>query len=142
MIPDFNDEGFLEPGAYETDIAEIKEKLMVGARRRELIWNLEQVLCQMREAGVRRVLVDGSFVSDKPRPSDIDACYDVDDDVDLPSLAPYWPAVAEYIASMRSETGLDLRPSEMIEGVSGKPYREFFQSAIDGTPKGILAISL
>jgi hypothetical protein len=44
--------------------------------------------------------------------------------------------------AIKEEFGLDFFMAEIIEGGSGKPFPEFFQTNRDGVPKGILQIDL
>ena len=63
-------------------------------QRRELLEGLEAALELMASCGVVRVYLDGSFVTNKDRPNDIDGCYDLAEEVtaeDLGRLAPIFP---------------------------------------------------
>ena len=94
MIPQFTDEGLLPPGIHETDLAELREKMGWSRKRQGLLEGLEEALELMTSCGVVRVYLDGSFVTDKDRPNDIDGCYDLAEDVtaeDLERLAPIFP---------------------------------------------------
>jgi hypothetical protein len=55
MIPQFTDEGLLPPGAYETDLEELEEKIGWSRKRRELLEGLEEAL---RAEARRRFGVD------------------------------------------------------------------------------------
>ncbi len=114
-IPDFTDEGLLLPGAHEATLEELREKLGFSRRRRDLIDGLERALTLMGGCGVRRVYLDGSFVTDKPRPGDIDECYDVEPGMDLQSMYPIWPLTAVFmsvdpVAGSRSARTIPQRP--------------------------------
>jgi len=75
-IPAFNEHGCLPEGVHDCDLAEIK--LRFGSfqgsdRRAQLFAKLESFMAEAMAAGlVRTVLVDGSFVTAKPEPNDID----------------------------------------------------------------------
>ena len=89
MLPkSFNDDGFL-PQDYETTFQEIQQSLLVLgperteptwdiSRRRWLLNNLEILVRQLWAAGIERIYVNGSFVTDKDKPGDIDACFECD----------------------------------------------------------------
>ena len=81
MIPRFTDEGLLPPGVHETDLEELKEKMGWSRKRRELLEGLEEALELMASRGVVRAYLDGSFVTDKDHPNDVDGCYDLAEDV-------------------------------------------------------------
>ena len=103
---------------------------------------LEQALGLMGACGVERVYLDGSFVTDKPRPGDIDGCYDVEQHTDLPAMDPIWFPNPVNRARSKAVFGVELFPSDMIEAYSGQPFLEFFQSDAAGNPKGIVSLEL
>jgi hypothetical protein len=43
---------------------------------------------------------------------------------------------------IKDEFGIDFFIAEVIEGGSGKPFPEFFQTNRDGDPKGIIQVNL
>src|SRR5437899_2724406 len=75
-IPALNVDGLLPVGIYECTLSEIKARFGVfqgNDQRLRLFAKLESFLAEARAAGlVRSVLVDGSFVTSKPNPNDID----------------------------------------------------------------------
>ena len=90
MIPQFTDEGLLPPGIHETDLEEPREKIGWSRKRQGLLGGLGEALELMASCGVARVYLDGSFVTDKDRPNDIDGCYDLAEDVTAEDLGA-WP---------------------------------------------------
>ena len=77
MIPDFDELGNLTPGIHVATWDEIVQRFGWTSRRRELLAGLNVALELLREAGCRRVLVNGSFVTDKDEPGDIDVALDL-----------------------------------------------------------------
>ena len=74
MIPDFRDDGYLPEGLYATTEADVTFRFGSSTpRRRRLILRLRRWLELTRLTHARRFLVDGSFVTDKSEPNDIDA---------------------------------------------------------------------
>src|SRR2546430_16555928 len=75
-IPPFDEHGFLPAGLHECTVNEMK--LRFGAfrgsdRRAQLIARLEAFVSEAKSCGlVAEVLVDGSFVTAKNEPNDID----------------------------------------------------------------------
>lgn len=63
------------PGVFDCSLAEIKErfaKFLDGEQRRRLFIRLEELHGAMQRSGLfKAMLVDGSFVTDKPAPNDI-----------------------------------------------------------------------
>lgn len=142
MIPDFTDEGLLLPGVHEATLEELREKLGFSRRRRDLIDGLERALTLMGGCEVRRVYLDGSFVTDKPRPGDIDECYDVEPGMDLQSMYPIWPLSHLNRAKSKAAFGVEFFPADTVEAGSGQPFLQFFQRDREGSPKGVVAMEL
>lgn len=73
MVPAFNDEGYLPPGLHRATVEEIharfgQESELRRVQMESLFWLVELAW----RAGVRRVVVNGSFVTDKLEPNDVD----------------------------------------------------------------------
>lgn len=142
MIPDFTNDGLLPPGVHKATLEELREKLGFSRRRMVLINGLEGALALMFGCGVRRVYMDGSFVTDKPRPNDIDGCYDVEPGVDVSSMAPIWPLTHQNRVRSKERFGVEFFPADIIEAGSGQPFLRFFQEDREGNPKGVVAMEL
>jgi len=82
----FTEEGLLLPGDYLLTLDELRASLLVlgpgGARpnwdsgwRSRLVDNLEVLVNQLWQIGVRDIFIDGSFVEDKDHPNDIDGYF-------------------------------------------------------------------
>ena len=75
-IPAFTDHGLLPTGLHECTVAEIRERFGgsgYGAGRHELMARLEDYVRDLRTTQlVAWVIVDGSFVTSKEVPGDID----------------------------------------------------------------------
>lgn len=73
MIPPFDEQGFLPIGLYDVSLREIRAVLGFTEKRRSLIGGLERYVGLWEHSGfLRYVVIDGSFVTDKPDPNDID----------------------------------------------------------------------
>ncbi|SRR6266851_7053707 len=73
MIPPCNDEGYLPPGIYYATLEEIaarfgQESELRQAQMESLRWLVDLAW----RAGVQRIVVNGSFVTDKFEPNDVD----------------------------------------------------------------------
>src|SRR5438445_11017518 len=73
MIPDCNDDGYLPAGIHPATLDEIatrfgRESELRQAQMESLRWLVDLA----RRAGVRRIVVNGSFVTDKLEPNDVD----------------------------------------------------------------------
>lgn len=73
MIPEFNDDGYLPPGVHQATLEEIAGRLgrepeLRQAQTESLRWLLDL----SKRVGARRLLIGGSFVTDKWEPNDVD----------------------------------------------------------------------
>ncbi|HTU22078.1 MAG TPA: hypothetical protein VMG10_28825 [Gemmataceae bacterium] len=73
MLPPFDDVGNLPPGIHPCSVAELVERFGSGSEEREAeISELVQLIEAAKRAGARRLLVNGSFVTGKLAPNDVD----------------------------------------------------------------------
>ena len=145
MIRQFTEDGLLPPGVHETNLEELKEKMGWSRKRSELLEGLEEALELMATGGVVRVYLDGSFLTDKDRPNDVDGCYDLAEDVtaeDLKRLAPIFPPNPSNRAEAKRRFGVDLFPAAAMELGSGQPFLRFFQTDREGRERGVLSVEL
>lgn len=73
MIPAFNEYGYLPPGVYPATIDEVAARFgqqseLRGVQVESLRWMIDLA----RRAGVERIVLNGSFVTDEPEPNDVD----------------------------------------------------------------------
>ena len=142
MISDFNYRGELPPGIYVTTLKEIEGKLVFNKGRKELFEGLKAAMENLSKAGVPKAYIDGSFVTRKPIPNDIDGCWDIDEDVDPSRLDPVFLDFSDRRKAMKEKYGVDFFIANTIELGSGKPFVEFFQQNRDGLSRGILVVEL
>ena len=76
MIPAFNEHGCLPEGIHDCTMEEAAQRFAVfqSSDRRPRLWaRFTEFIRQLKECGfVETVIVDGSFVTAKPAPSDVD----------------------------------------------------------------------
>jgi hypothetical protein len=78
MIPDLTASGVLPPGIHDAeDWSEVVRRFGDTPERAALIAKLRQGLDNLRDAGCPWVLLDGSFVTSKPDPNDVDGCWEM-----------------------------------------------------------------
>lgn len=85
MILSFNDKGLLPPGDYEMTFEEIRNSIVVLGPPDESNWdrnwreilvdNLEVMVNQLLNVGIKDIYINGSFVQNKLHPSDIDGYF-------------------------------------------------------------------
>jgi hypothetical protein len=74
MIPDFRADGYLPDGLYLSTEADATFRFgSTSSRRRRLALRLRRWLALAHQVKAKRFLLDGSFVTAKPDPNDIDA---------------------------------------------------------------------
>ncbi len=142
MIPQFNADGLLPRGVHPATLDELSERFGGNERRRQLLEGLSEALRLLRTAGCRRVYINGSFVTTKERPNDIDVCWDVDG-VDADALDPVFFDFAGGRAAQKARFGVEFFPAQVPEGLTGRTFLEFFQTDREtGEPKGIIVLEL
>lgn len=73
MLPAYDDDGNLPSGIHRCSLAELIARFGSGSDDREAeISELQSFIEAAISAGVRRLLVDGSFVTGKLSPNDVD----------------------------------------------------------------------
>ena len=73
MLPPFDDVGHLPAGIHSCSVAELVARFGGGSEERETEINeLLQFIEAAKASGVRRLLVNGSFVTGKLAPNDVD----------------------------------------------------------------------
>lgn len=73
MIPDFDEHGYLPPGIHSATMDEIAQRFgQEPELRRVQMESLGWLVNLARRAGVSRLLVNGSFVTDAFEPNDVD----------------------------------------------------------------------
>lgn len=73
MIPAFNDEGYLPPGLHQATVEEIHARFGRESELRQVqMESLRWMIKLARLTGVQRIVVNGSFVTDKLEPNDVD----------------------------------------------------------------------
>ena len=73
MLPPFDEYGNLPPGIHACSVAELTARFGSGSEEREAqMRELLHFIEAARAAGVRRLMVNGSFVTGKLTPNDVD----------------------------------------------------------------------
>jgi hypothetical protein len=142
MIPDFRDDGYLPVGVYLATEAEITFRFGTATpRRRRLALRLRRWIELAGAVGAKRMFVDGSFVTAKPDPNDVDAVVWIGDDfVDRVSRGE--------VAAIELEMMLISRQPEEIFAAEDRhdwdDWVEFFQRTreADGRQKGVVELIL
>ncbi len=134
--------GLLPPGEHVATLDEVESTFGSQNDRRQSLMRGLRLACEMfQNAQVDRIWVDGSFVTDKEEPGDIDGCWGASDKNKI-----CWDKVDPVFAGdrkgMKTKYGLDFFYAGVIERGSGKPFPKFFQSSRDDEAKGIVLVEL
>jgi hypothetical protein len=133
MIPQFNDEGYLLPGIHLATLDEIAERFgQESELRRVQMESLRWLIDLARRSGVSRIVVNGSFVTDKLEPNDVDCVLLIEPGFPLDSAAE-----ADLTAGL---------PFINMELVNRNGFQEFtektFATDRDLVPKGMIEVIL
>lgn len=94
----------------------------------------------LADAGCRRLWINGSFVTDKEEPGDLDAIWD-QNGVDFDLLDDIFFEFSDGRRAQKLRFGGEFLPN-VVESGSGLAFVDFFQNDRDGGRKGIVVIEL
>ena len=132
----------LPPGVYAADMTAIKKHFAYNEWRRQLYGGLLKACVNLAAAGCQSLYLDGSFVTEKPKPGDFDACWEPDG-VDSCLLDPVFLDFTNSRANQKLKFGGEFFPATTTADAKGRTYLEFFQvEKFTNQPKGIVQIDL
>ncbi len=141
-LPDFDEEsGYLPGGTHDASMSEVAERYAYNFRRREILKGLQHVLELLAARGVQQVWLDGSFVTNKQRPSDVDVIYVPPPGAD--TSAWDWVSPARR-PDLKKHHRVDLwqfpspQPPKKFPVGHTLTIKQFFESDADDLPKGIV----
>lgn len=146
-IPELDDDGLLPPGITDCNLDEVRAqfgRFQDSDRRPRLFARLEELVLAMRRSELfEALLIDGSFVTSKAAPNDIDivAVLRPDHDFERELSMPEYALVSRPL--LRRRFGIDVvlarRDSALYDA-----YVKFFSRVRDGTHlrKGLLRVRL
>ena len=141
VIPPFNRRGNLPPGIHAATRVELAARFGGTIHRTKLLDGLRRAMVSLRDAGCKRIYVDGSFVTAKKVPDDHDGCWELEG-VDPEKLNPILLNFDNKRAAQKKEFFGELYIADSRAEPSGTCFVEFFQRDRDGNTKGIVAIDL
>ena len=142
MIPDFQEDGNLPKGVYKAPFNEVREALGSGsARRKLLIENLERIIEIAKSTGkLERLIIWGSFVSNKEFPRDIDLLVIMGDGFELETTPLEVRRVFDYVQG-RIAFNADIFWTKSSIGVETIDlWLETYQITRDFMPRGIVEV--
>jgi len=142
MIPAPNAIGELPPGMHTATLEEVEAVFVTTPRRRHLFEGLRRAIQNLHAAGVRRIFIDGSFVTTKTDPNDIDGCWEWTEEVNLDLLDPVLLDFTQARRAMQDKYGVDFFLATWVEAGSEITFLDFFQRNRADDPKGIVQLDL
>jgi hypothetical protein len=142
IIPKFRADGYLPEGLYLASESEIVFRFGSSSRKRRLLTlRLRRWIELTRLVGGKRLLIDGSFVTAKAEPHDIDSV------ILLPSNFQYKIEQGVEAALELEDMILTRRPEEIFaaeDDIDWNEWVEFFSRTreADGRNKGLVEVKL
>jgi hypothetical protein len=142
-LPEFNEFGDLPEGSYAASLAEVVARFGVGTAQRRVVTDRLQRIYQLAVATgyVDRLLVFGSYVSDKAEPNDVDVILVMRDDFRSENC-PADSLVLFDHARAHDQLGASVfwvRP-DMLFGEPLEHFLAFWQIKRDGRRRGVVEI--
>ena len=142
MIPPFRADGYLPEGLHRASEAEVTFRFgSANRRRRRLILRIRRWIELARQVRAHRFLVDGSFITAKTEPNDVDATVFLPNDFQAQVERGLDPALE------LEEMLLTRRPEEIFaaeDALDWNEWIEFFSRTreADQRRKGLVEIEL
>jgi hypothetical protein len=129
--------GYLPPGEHPAGWQEVYERFGWNRHRQWLLAGLLRMATNLRDAGCRFFLLDGSFISNVEYPEDYDAC------CDYSGMNPL--KIDKHLLmgkkAMKAEFRGEVHPEKYLaDGLT--TFRDFFQTDRDDVPKGVVILDL
>jgi len=137
MIPEFNKYGNLPAGIYKSSITCIEKKFGTNSEKRILLFNNFRKFLELISAfkvKVKHLIVDGSFVTSKESPGDIDCIMIIENNF------RFTPEIVKKLCASKKLYNIHLF---MFEEKNIESYRDilnFFSKDRDLKPKGIIEV--
>jgi hypothetical protein len=131
MIPPFNEHGYLPPGIHAATLDEIEARFGRDSEiRRAEMQSVRWLVEQARTAGVLRIILNGSFVTDEFEPNDVDCALLFGDDY------PRNADAAKELAAGLPFLEIDLARQSRFDELAGN----FFATDRQLVPKGMIEV--
>ena len=144
LIPPFDNRGMLPSGLYDASLEEIRRILGFNDRRKTLVSGLERYLQVWdRHQVLESAIVDGSFVTDKVEPCDIDLLV-----VPKPEAmySQIFVDLVHQLCDDRNETkemfGCEAFPVSGSDSANYRDWLRFFSEDRKGDIRGLVKVRL
>lgn len=131
MIPPFNDDGYLPPGIHPATMNEIAERFGAESEvRRVQMESVRWMVDLAKQAHVKRVVLNGSFVTDEYEPNDVDCV-----------LLVEWSVSPDKAAIQELKDGLPFLDIHVIEQIDFDILtRTYFAQDRENLRKGLIEV--
>lgn len=143
-LPNFNEAGDLPTGVHQTSLAEVLARFGAGSDRRSLIARRLVRIHQIAlETGhLARIVVFGSFVTDKLEPNDVDVFMIMDDNFDMGSLVGEARLLFVDHGTAQDHFGASVFWMRRMAVIGGEQSAiEDWQIKRDGSERGVVEIT-
>jgi hypothetical protein len=139
-LPNFKKNGLLPQGVYPCRWKEFLTVFAINAHRLQLSDGLFAGLKALKKFGCNTVYVDGSYVTAKPFPNDVDVAFD-NTNMDWKGLKKHHP---EFFDIANGDTIQKEKYSSHFFACNAFEtyFIDFFQFDRNGNPKGIVKLNL
>ncbi|WP_439695773.1 DUF6932 family protein [Mucilaginibacter sp. AW1-7] len=146
MIPAFTNEGILPAGEHDTTLDDFRSRFVYNSVRAKIYAGFLVLINDLRDINCQVIYVDGSFVTDKEEPGDVDVCWSENANVDWDYIDSHHPIILDMDYPRNRQQHrycADVFPAELTEGSSGYLFKDFFQfDKATNKPKGIIKINI
>jgi len=131
----------LEPGEHVATLDQIEELFANNEHRKWLFEGFKRGVNIFKKAGCKKIYLDGSFVTDKEKPGDFDACWDPSG-VDLKKLDPVLLQFDNKRDAQKKKYFGEFFPSTILADHTNM-FKDYFQKdKYTGMDKGIICLEL
>ena len=137
-FPEFTADGGLPPGIYRGTADEIAERFCRDSERRQYLEEPLRLLVQIAiDSEAIALYLNGSFVTDKQNPRDIDGV------IVLPDAFDTTGELAQRLRQLHRDYGLDIE-RVAAHDIEERDYllKDFFGTDREGKPRGLVEVIL
>ena len=133
MIPALNDDGHLPPGVHLATLTEVATRFGEASELRQVeMESLGWLVDLARRAGVQRLVINGSFTTDKLEPNDVDC---------LLLAGPEYPR--DEGAAVELQAGLPFIELKLVRSDQFDLFIDhIYATDRDNVPKGMIEVLL
>ena len=137
MIPEFNNYGNLPAGIYKSSISSIEKIFGENSEKRILLFNNFRKFLKLLfpfKKKIKRLILDGSFVTSKESPGDIDCIMIIENNF------RFTPEIVKKLCDSKKLYNIHLFMFEEKNIESYRKILNFFSKDRDLKPKGIIEV--